>query len=83
MKILRVSLPIVVADERHCSNDCPGMSNDASRCRFFEQRLTWDKRRKSHGNERLEECKAAELPKFKPRSSAQPVTPPKVRHSSS
>lgn len=58
----RISLTIVIADARHCSNDCPGMSNDAKLCVFFREPLVWDARRKRHGNHRLEQCKQADAP---------------------
>lgn len=51
----------VVATVTYCSNDCPGMSNDAAYCNYFEQPLRWDKRRLQHGNRRLAACKRAEL----------------------
>lgn len=56
----RITLDIIVSDDRHCSNDCPGMSDDAGRCLFFQEPLTWNKRRKVHGNVRLAQCVRAE-----------------------
>lgn len=54
-----IAVPIL-ATERHCDNSCPGMSYDAKDCLLFHESLTWDKRKKTHGNKRLEACLKAE-----------------------
>lgn len=61
-KTLKIRLEIVVKDERHCSNDCPGMALDAKRCRYYDALLVWDEKRNTHGNFRLTECKMDQLP---------------------
>lgn len=37
------------------------MTPNAQRCLYFNEPLTWDRRRKYHGNHRLEACKRVEL----------------------
>lgn len=51
----------VIATNRHCSNDCPGISFNSEHCNWFEKPLKWDPNRMSHGRLRLSECRAAQL----------------------
>ena len=83
MKIRRIALAIVVSDDTHCSNDCPGMSNDAQRCKFFGQALTWDPRRKVHGNHRLEQCQSADTKNITVRVALHPRSGARVPFGSS
>ena len=55
-----VHLTILVSGDKHCSNDCIGMSIDADYCEVFKVRLEWDKRRKLDGNQRPGICRGAE-----------------------
>ena len=50
----------VIATVKHCSNDCPFMSNAADYCTAFKKSLTWDARRLVNGNYRLSVCLKAE-----------------------
>lgn len=43
--------------------NCIGMSNDAQRCHYFNQELTWDPRRNYNGNRRLGACLKAAIDK--------------------
>lgn len=49
----------IVATATHCSNDCALMANDAKSCHVFGP-LSWDMRRRYHGNRRPEACLKAE-----------------------
>jgi hypothetical protein len=62
MKELPVKLT-VMGTSLHCSNDCNGMSNDAQRCHYFNQKLAWDPKRKYNGNKRLGAYLEAEIDK--------------------
>lgn len=57
----RAVLLKVIATVRHCSNDCPFMSNDAKYCTAFNKELKWDKNRVVNGNRRLSECLLMEV----------------------
>ena len=50
----------IYATDLYCDNSCEGMSIDARRCEYFGQDLSWNPRKKTHGNARLEVCKQAE-----------------------
>ena len=60
LKVRLVALE-VIATVRHCSNDCPHMSNDAKRCNAFGKDLRWDPKKAVNGNRRLRVCLRAEL----------------------
>lgn len=60
MKDMLIRLPII-ATNRHCSNDCPGISLDSEYCNYFKKNLVWDGKRIANGRFRLSECKKAQL----------------------
>jgi hypothetical protein len=57
-KVLAIAIE---ANGRYCSNDCQFMSNDAKRCELFQGDLTWNHRKKTNGNHRLDDCKRTEI----------------------
>jgi len=51
----------IEANGRYCNNDCPFMSNDAKRCKAFDEPLFWKTGKLTNGNIRLDKCRRAEL----------------------
>jgi hypothetical protein len=60
MKDHYIRLPII-ATNKHCSNDCPGMSSHSSYCIYFGQTLSLDDKRIINECLRLAECKKANI----------------------
>lgn len=48
----------IMANGRHCDNNCGFMSHDAKRCSLFGE-LTWDCKKEINGNTRPAACRKA------------------------